>query len=223
MSSFILKIVAIISMLLDHSSYAILGRFSFLNYIGRIAFPIFAFGISEGYSHTRDLKKYFLRLAIFALVSQLPYYLFFSNFTNQFTLNIFFTLILGLLAITIYDKIPNQLISLPIIGLLAYFASVLPFEYSWYGVTLIFIFYLFKNYKLASNICVFATMSIYAFFEYWKKGFGYHAILLWIFMLFSLLFINFYNQKKGKDFKYILYLFYPLHLVFLYATYLLLH
>ena len=59
MSSFVLKIIAIITMFIDHVGYAIFGKFSFFNYIGRIAFPIFAFQISEGYSHTKDLKKYF--------------------------------------------------------------------------------------------------------------------------------------------------------------------
>ena len=73
MSSFVLKIIAIISMFLDHLSYSIYGHFSWLNYLGRLAFPIFAFQITEGYSHTKDLKKYFLRLGIFALISQIPY------------------------------------------------------------------------------------------------------------------------------------------------------
>ena len=67
MNSFILKMIAIVTMFIDHIGYAILGKFSFFNYIGRIAFPIFALQISEGYSHTRNLKKYFLRLFILAV------------------------------------------------------------------------------------------------------------------------------------------------------------
>ena len=72
MSAFVLKIIALISMLCDHSSYLIYGKFSFLNYIGRLAFPIFAFQISEGYIHTKNLKRYFLRLFLFAIISQAP-------------------------------------------------------------------------------------------------------------------------------------------------------
>jgi len=220
MSSFVLKIIAIISMFLDHSSYAIFGHFSFLNYIGRLAFPIFAFGISEGYCHTKNLKKYFFRLGTFALISQLPYYLFFSNFTNKFSLNIFFTLFLGLLSITIYDKIKFKSIGLLCVLGVTFFATFLPFEYSWYGITLIFLFYLFKNNKIASNISVIITMSVYCFFEFWKNNFGYHSIVFWAFMLISLILINLYNEKKGKDLKYTLYLFYPLHLLVLYISYL---
>ena len=108
MSSFVLKIIAVISMLIDHSGYLIFNRFSFMNYIGRLAFPIFAFLITEGYMHTSNLKKYFLRLLIFAILSQIPYTLFINTFTNSFSLNTLFTLSLGLLAITVYSKLNNK-------------------------------------------------------------------------------------------------------------------
>lgn len=81
---------------------------------GRIAFPIFAFQITEGYMHTKDLKKYFKRLILFAIISQIPFMLFLSTFTSPFTLNIFFTLLFGLFAIYIYDKIPNKFLGLVI-------------------------------------------------------------------------------------------------------------
>ena len=58
MSNFVLKIIAIVSMFCDHLGYAIYEKFSYFNYIGRLAFPIFAFGISEGYKHTRSKKNY---------------------------------------------------------------------------------------------------------------------------------------------------------------------
>ena len=60
MTSFVLKIIALITMFIDHLGYAIYGKFSYLNYIGRIAFPIFAFQISEGFVHTKNIKKYFI-------------------------------------------------------------------------------------------------------------------------------------------------------------------
>ena len=71
MSSFVLKIIAVTTMLIDHSGYLIFGGFSFMNYIGRLAFPIFAFLITEGYIHTSNIKKYFFRLLVFAIISQL--------------------------------------------------------------------------------------------------------------------------------------------------------
>ena len=67
MTSFSLKIIAIVAMFCDHFGDAFFGQFSFLNLIGRMAFPIFAFQISEGYTHTKNLRKYFLRLGICTL------------------------------------------------------------------------------------------------------------------------------------------------------------
>lgn len=89
LSSFSLKIIAVICMLCDHFGDAIIKHFSFFNIIGRIAFPIFAFQITEGYIHTKNLKRYFKRLIIFAIISQIPFMLFLSTFTSPFTLNIF--------------------------------------------------------------------------------------------------------------------------------------
>ena len=66
MSAFVLKIIACITMFIDHLGYAVFhGEASWFNYVGRLAFPIFAFQISEGYIHTKNLKKYFYRLVIF--------------------------------------------------------------------------------------------------------------------------------------------------------------
>jgi len=105
MSSFVLKLIAVFTMACDHFSYLIFGKFSFLNIIGRIAFPIFAYQITEGYIHTHSLKQYFLRLFMFALISQIPFMLFLSIISSGFHLNIFFTLLLGLLSILIFDKL----------------------------------------------------------------------------------------------------------------------
>ena len=71
MTSFVLKCIAMVAMLIDHTSTAYFGYTTLFNVIGRIAFPIFAFQISEGYIHTKNLKKYFLRLFLFAVISQL--------------------------------------------------------------------------------------------------------------------------------------------------------
>lgn len=111
MSSFVLKMIAVFSMCFDHFGYLFsAGNFSFYNLIGRLAFPIFAFQISEGYTHTRDLNKYFWRLFLFAVISQIPFNLFEYAFGFDLSLNIFFTLLLGLTAIFAYDKIPNKLV-----------------------------------------------------------------------------------------------------------------
>lgn len=234
MSAFVLKMLAIISMTCDHLSYLIFGKLSFMNYIGRIAFPIFAYQISEGYIHTHNLKKYFLRLCIFALISQIPFMLFSSIYTNSFHLNIFFTLALGLASITIYDKLNHieckinmihrfyQVLGIILSCIIAIFASFIKCDYGYFGVLIIFFFYLFKNHKIFMNISFISLVLIYFSDELLFSPF--FDIYIWIasFTIAPLLFINLYNNKKGKDTKYFLYLFYPLHFLIIYAIHLLL-
>lgn len=76
MSLFVLKIIGILSMFIDHYHY-IIGGPEILNIIGRMAFPIFSFSLGEGYFHTGNFKKYFGRLFFFAVISQIPAYIFY--------------------------------------------------------------------------------------------------------------------------------------------------
>ena len=215
MTSFILKIIAVITMLCDHVGYFILNQFSFMNYIGRLSFPIFAFLITEGYKHTKNLKKYIARLLIFAIISQLPYMLFINTFSNSFSLNILFTLALGLLGITLYDKIEYKPLGILLVTLLSLIAQFLHFDYGWFGIATIFIFYIFKEKKLLMNLFFCIVVFINYFYIYLiTSRIEYLFIILSCSL--SLIPINLYNEKKGKDMKYFLYVFYPLHLIVLY-------
>lgn len=220
MSSFVLKIIAIITMFIDHIGYAIFGKFSFFNYIGRIAFPIFAFQISEGYTHTRNLKKYFLRLFIFAIVSQIPFILFGKIISNDFTLNIFFTLLLGLSCIYIYDKSKYKIIGIISSILLGALSEFLHCDYGFYGVAIIFLFYIFKSDVIKSSMAFILATTIKYLIPIFKYGFYNVYLYLLICTLIPIIFISLYNGKKGKDTKYLLYLFYPIHLLLIYGFYL---
>ena len=109
MSSFVIKIIAVITMLIDHSCDVIIKHYSMGYVIGRIAFPLFAFQLVIGYKNTHDIKKYLKRLLIFALISQLPYGLMFYNYVHKIDINIFFTLFFALLSLIILHskKIPH--------------------------------------------------------------------------------------------------------------------
>ena len=215
MTSFVLKIIALITMLFDHVGYIIFYRFSFMNYIGRLAFPLFAFMLTEGFTHTKNLKKYFFRLLIFAFISQIPYMLFISNFSNVFTLNILFTLTLGLLAISVYDKSKNKLLGFLFTIVCAIAAHILHFDYGWFGIAIIFIFYVFKNKKLYMNLSFCLATFVNYFYNY-ITTFRIEYLFIILFCALSLIPINLYNEKKGKNTKYFLYFFYPIHLIVLY-------
>ena len=215
MTGFILKIIAVITMLCDHAGYIMLGKFSFMNYIGRLSFPIFAFLITEGYKHTKNLKKYFARLLIFAIISQIPYMLFLNTFSNSFSLNILFTLILGLLGITIYDKIKYKPLGIIIVILFSIIAHFSHFDYGWFGIATIFIFYIFKEKKLLMYLFFCIVVFINYFYNY-ITSLRIEYLFIIFFCSLSLIPINLYNEKKGKDMKYFLYVFYPLHLIVFY-------
>lgn len=219
MDSFGLKIVALTAMLCDHAGLTFLDSPSYLNIIGRIAFPIFAFQISEGYIHTKNLKKYFSRLAWFAIISQIPFTLFsISVGASAFSLNIFFTLLLGLSSIVIYDKIKTKynkkFLGFLFVILFACLGNLCNCDYGWYGVTIIFLFYLFKNDKLLMNESIICIMFIKYLLGFVKSPNIYY-LYFFIGALSSLAFINLYNNKKVKNIKYALYIFYPLHLFIL--------
>ena len=147
MTSFVLKIIAIISMIIDHSSYAYYGKFTYFNLLGRIAFPIFAFQISEGYIYTKSKKKYMFRLLLFSIISQIPFSLFLSLIQGAdiYSLNIFFTLALGLLCIIIYDyffkkyNVLLKILSIFIIINIMLLAELLKCDYGAFGVIILFI------------------------------------------------------------------------------------
>ena len=93
MSRNALKVIACVSMLIDHIGYILLPEVAYLRYIGRLAMPIFAFFIGEGCLYTRNRRKYLTRIFSLAVVCQLFYigeYLF-TKSSNPFYLNILFT------------------------------------------------------------------------------------------------------------------------------------
>lgn len=221
MSGFVLKIIAIITMFIDHIGYVIFNQFSYFNYIGRISFPIFAFQISEGYIHTKDIKKYMLRLFIFAIISQIPFMLFHSLIASGFYLNIFFTLLLGLISIYIYDKSNNKLFGLLFAVIIAFFANFIHCDYGFYGISIIFIFYLFKDNMLYCALCFIIATSIRYLIPIITYGIYIQYIISLCATIIPIIFISLYNGKKGKDTKYLLYLFYPVHLLLIYCIHLL--
>lgn len=231
MTSFALKIIALVSMFLDHTSYPLYGGFSYLNLLGRIAFPIFAFQISEGFIHTRSIKKYMLRLGLFAIISQIPFQLFHQKFINpnSITLNVFFTLLLGLIAIWIYDCLKKTvgkseknkchlevIVGIIVACLIGYIAELLQTDYGFWGVIVVFMFYLFKENKLAMVIS-FITLCIIKYgYRLIVYGFNMPTLLLGVFTALPIIFISLYNGKQGKKIKYLLYFFYPVHLLLFY-------
>ncbi len=220
LSNFDLKLIAIITMTIDHIG-VVFGTpfYNLLRAVGRLSFPIFAFLLTEGYVHTKSFGKYFFRLLVLALISEGIYdYVFYGSFIYLGANNIFFTLALGLLTLWLLDKskvlvkkyfkekidltiiLPiTYLLILVIIGLIAEFLN---FSYGMLGILVISFFYLFKkNFLLFVLSVSLSTLILGDTMQY--------------FSLLSLILIYFYNKKLGKKCKMFFYLYYPLHILVL--------
>lgn len=217
MTSFILKIIGVITMLSDHIGDIVLGKFSFFNLIGRIAFPIFAFQAVQGYIYTKNFKKHMTKLFIFACISQIPFVLFLSTFTTEFALNIFFTFFLGLLSLFVYDKLKNKVIGFLFVILTSIIGELIHVDYGAFGILLIFVFYFFKDKKMLMVIStIILCFARYIPYIIETPSLYLHYLSCGLFTSLSLIFIWFYNKKEGSKAKYFFYIFYPLHLLILY-------
>jgi len=221
MSSFVLKILACIFMFIGHIPFVFPDTVIPCILVGKLAFPIFAFLVSEGYVHTHNLKKYLMRLLVLAVISQLPAFLLFNS--NSLYLNIFFTLALGLISIRFFDKIRNKYFRIVPVIVLSAVSELLGCDFGAIGVLMITCFYVFRTNKV--GIVLSETLIMVALFA--QKLYNYPAfnstiiryiLLQFLFTIVSLIFIIFYNGKRGKDTRKVklgFYFFYPIHLTFL--------
>lgn len=212
-----LKYIAFISMLIDHVNNALitplLDGSGFLLYLsnifsvlGRIAFPIFVFFIVEGFYKTKNRKKYLLTLTVFGVISEVPFDMFTSKtFFNPYWNNMMFTLALCLITIWIIDALKEKIkikalwytVSIIIVIISGLSAMELSLDYDYHAVVVAYIFYIFYDKPLI------------------RAGLGYLSIIkeLYSFLGFGLTLT--YNGKRGKQYKCINYLFYPVHIFIL--------
>lgn len=187
-----------------------------LRYIGRLSFPIYCFLLVEGLFHTRDIKKYLVRLLLFGLISEPFFDLgFHSSWINWEHQNVFFTLFLGLLAIWAVEMLARRNFSarspllqdLGILGAAAVAAACAAAakygrtDYGGGGVLVILCMYLCRRWELCRAGTAGAAMLSAGKVEMA----GWPAFLLF----------HFYNGQRGRQPKYFFYLFYPCHLALL--------
>lgn len=226
-----LKTIAVISMLIDHFAYAILyfavllpnapiqrgtdlytvyRVYRIMRDIGRPAFPIYCFMLVEGFFYTRSRIKYARNLAVFGLISEIPFDLAFEQTWLEFSYqNVYFTLLIGLLVIWAWDAAgPKRwYLQIAAVGAGAGLAYLMHTDYDYRGVLLIFVFYLLRQFRIPQAIGGAVAM-------YWEMPAVLPAFLL----------LPLYNGKRGRQVKYFFYAFYPGHLLILAAVeYLMLH
>ncbi len=217
MTSFVIKIIACFTMLLDHIKYAIPFTDNWVTIcLGRVSFPLFAFLISEGYEHTKDLKKYYKRLFVFGVISQIPFMLFRTLVGEWIMLNIMFTLLLGLVCITIWEKEKRIWISVPAIMGIIILSEILNVDYGWFGVLSVIVMHLFKNKKIVLVLMYSLIIFVFYYSLIQAQIFTMNGIIYIIGTILSLIFILMYNGKEGKKLKDFFYWFYPVHSLIVY-------
>lgn len=210
-----LKIIAVLSMVTDHCAYYLLDEssvaYEVMRCFGRIAFPVFAFLVAEGFAHTRNRMRYFLSLLLFAAISEVPWYL--LNGADG-THNVMFTLALGVTALAAFERLrEHRVLCCCSILLTAWLAAWLGTDYEWRGVLMVMVFYLLGMVKNTPVTLRRMLQLLFAFplmMHYGITG-----------ALFACVVIFLYDGTRGfihgNVAKYGFYIFYPAHLFLLWC------
>lgn len=224
MSAATLKKIAVITMLIDHVAVAFFCIFTsnydgsaafagadtiyqVMRIIGRTSFPLFCFLLVEGFCHTKSVRKYLLRLFVFACLSEVPFDLAFFDKIWDFSMqNVFFTLFFAVAAMECLHRSEKSevkrlraawMLGVVVCTLAAY---VLRTDYSWKGVILVLLLYVFRYQRIVACFAGYAAMCLLML-----SSWGFPAFFL----------MNGYNGKKGNGSKYFFYVFYPVHILVL--------
>lgn len=222
-TSFDLKIIGMILMIMDH-----LGHFfpfvpPWFRTIGRLTAPIFLFLSAEGFYHTRNKKRYIGMMYLFAIINHIGN----SILTNAFPdpqgriflmNNIFLTLAVSLSVMYVIDKIKNKdkmILNIILLVLLSVLSIFVEGTFIFVGIAVMF--YFFRD-KKGLKYSLYIIISLYLGLSPVLKGTLPLSSMLtsgnsqWV-MVFSLIFIALYNGEKGRHLnKYFFYIFYPAHI-----------
>lgn len=218
-----LKSIAAALMLTDHVGAILLPEVPVLRCVGRLAFPIFAFFIAEGYAHTRDFGRYFRRLAILAVVSEIPFNLENGAVFDPARQNVLFTFCLALLTLRGLEALGRERGFGRWAGcglvLAAGFAAgeLLRTDYGGWGVVTVALLQLCRDGKYAKLWLLLAMAAV--------NGLGMGSLTMpvfggempiQIFAVAALPVIWLYNGQAGpKGLRRAFYVFYPAHLLVL--------
>lgn len=235
LSASTLKIIAIVTMVIDHISWGFFDFYSWQGYmlhiIGRLTIPIMCFFIAEGFRKTHDLKRYILRMAGFAAITAVPFYLFFHE-EYAYRQNIIFDYLLALLLLTVLEskcfKKPAKVLlsallvttSMVIGGwpvmpmvyvLIFYYADSFKKQAVWFcGATVGLVLFMMIGITLNK---MYNFYPMYNYWVWWDKAYFLGFML-------ALPLLKAYNGEKGSYpmGRYFFFIFYPAHFLVLYAS-----
>ncbi|AIQ71629.1 TraX family protein [Paenibacillus graminis] len=198
-----LKILAIVSMLIDHIGRIFYPDAILFTIIGRLSFPLFCWSVVVGVDRTQNIQKYSLRVLYLALISQIPYSLLFDTHG----LNVCFTLLFGILVIMLYRVPLNLYLKWIAIILLLVIPDLLSFDYGSYGVFTILLLYLLRN-KSELLLISYTLLTILSISMY-------HYELIQLYAIMAIPIIIFLKNNHFNVNRFFNYSFYPAHLLLL--------
>ena len=220
LNSLHLKLLAVVTMLIDHMGFTLFPHAVWMRAVGRLAFPIFCFLIAEGCAHTHDKKRYAGRLLLFAVLSELPFNLMCSGQWLSWNYqNVLWTLLLGAAMIACMKRAGERPWRIGLMVPFALAAAGLGSSYGGWGIVMIALFWLTResprgNWLRLAGLAVInwsissMHMSLLGL-EVPVQAFGVLAMIpIWAYS----------GEKRtgSKALAWGFYLFYPVHLLALY-------
>ena len=225
-----LKLIAICAMVIDHTAWGFvefmtpLGQV--MHVIGRLTIPIMCFFVAEGFRHTSSRSGYVKRMALFAAVAILPFYLFFGEL-YEYRQNIIFDLLLGLLLLTVLENKRFRLWQKIVLGAGLFLVSATIGGWVIMPMLYILVFYYVKGFKrqaawvcgltITLEVFLIVAVELNRVWHFSKYDWPWYDKLYFLGFMIPLLLLKFYNGEKGKTVvgKYFFYLFYPAHFLVL--------
>lgn len=237
-NAFTLKIIAIVGMILQHAAIILEEVIPYalqvpMHLAGGLTFPILAFFLVEGFKYTSSRKKYFLRLFIVAIISQVPFFIAYGNFWLM-PLNIMFLLSMSLIMLHLHENMKSRGGFWVIFSL--FLVISLMIEWNFIGFLMIWMYKIIKDEKkrtfwpammsalisvvlgIISVIFLGIIVNIIPDMNELAELLEWTMVLSIFFGLgnaLSIYFIKRYNGERGKSMKYLFYVIYPLHFVVL--------
>ena len=202
LNNFHIKLLAAIFMVIDHVGVVFFPNVLAFRVVGRLSFPLFAWLLTQGEQHTRNIERYLIRLLLLGIVSQ-PLYV--VALQGEF-LNILFTLMLGVAMLRLCRRYPEQRYWIWAASMVA--AELLKFEYGAYGLAIIGLLSQFRSNYYWWGI----WLGLHLFLAIASSNFGLFQLPAVVTPLLLLV----TNQQKGPTVRWF-YTFYPAHLLLIWA------
>lgn len=199
-----LKIIALLFMLVDHLGAVFFPEVLSFRIIGRVSFILYAFMLSEGFVYTHNIKAYISKIALWALLSEIPFD--FASYGKLFYWghqNIFFTLLISILGLYAFNQKIHVIFKVLIALSCCFLAYLIKSDYMWYGVLLIFLFYFLRHYPLLKYFSI-SILNVV---------FSLKFFVLQFFAFLGFIPLLLYNGERGKKIGDIYYSFYAIHLL----------